>query len=51
MSTTMIILNVISAIVLVYWIVSDILKKRKLKKAAEEAAKAAEAAKHIHTNN
>ncbi len=39
MSTTMIVANVISAVVLAYWIISDIRKKRKLRKAAEEAAK------------
>ena len=33
MSTTMIVLNVISVLVLTYWIISDIRKKKKMEKA------------------
>lgn len=43
MSTSMIIINVISAIVLLYWIISDIVKRRKMEKAQQEqVAKAPE---------
>lgn len=50
MSTTMIVLNVISVLVIIFWIVQDIRKKKKMEKAkieqqARELLKASEDSK------